>query len=126
MTVPNWRLEDDHKSVRVAFPTDPPVVLRFGIAGIGEILKNLGDFRGMMKPEVPLKIDNGQKVQPVRNPIWTIEPDAERGNSLLHIRDPRYGWLHYQLPHTEASKLGGLLQTQAETQVPGEPQDKAI
>jgi hypothetical protein len=109
MAGPNWKLEDDHRSVRVTFPTDPPVVLRFGIAGIEEILKNLGAYREVMKPEVPRKFATGQNVQAVPNPIWKIETDPERGDSVLHIRDPRYGWLHYVLPRAEASKLGGFL-----------------
>jgi hypothetical protein len=26
-------------------------------------------------------------------------------NSLLHIRDARFGWLHYAIPRAEARKL---------------------
>jgi hypothetical protein len=113
MAGPNWKLEDDNRSVRVTFPTDPPVVLKLGIAGIEEILKNLGEFRAAMKPEIPRKFAMGQKVQAVASPVWTIEPEVTRSDSLLHIRDPRYGWLHYQLSRAEALKLVEFLQAQA-------------
>jgi hypothetical protein len=40
------------------------------------------------------------------------------GNSLLHIRDPRYGWLHYWIPKGEAAKLAKALQAQVDAPPP--------
>lgn len=114
MAGPNWKLEEDLKHVSVTFPTDPPVRIQLDVAAVDDILKNLGAFRAAMQPEVPKSITLGQKVEAIPDPIWMCEPDLMHGHSLIHLRDPRFGWLHYLLPPHEAKKLGQLLQTQAE------------
>ena len=124
MKGPNWKLEGDYKSVTVTFPTDPPVVLKLDVADVEDMLRNLGEFRAAMKPEVPRVRPTG--MVPARpDPIWWSEPDAMQGHSLLHIRDDRYGWLHYLLPPNEAKKLGQLLQTQAVSQPHSPSRNKA-
>ena len=52
------------------------------------------------------------------------EPEMMLGNSVLHIRDPRYGWLHYVLSRKSARKLAGLLAAQADAP-PVSPPGKA-
>jgi hypothetical protein len=41
---------------------------------------------------------------------------------VLRIRDPRYGWLHYVVPHDTASRLAEALTTQADP--PPHPRSK--
>jgi len=41
------------------------------------------------------------------------------GNTLLHLRDPRFGWLHYMVPREEARKLARVLQAHVDTPPPG-------
>lgn len=113
-TGPVWTLEDDRKHVTVTFPTDPPVQLRLDVGAVEDMLRNLGEFRGGMLPEVPREYAFGQKVLAVPDPIWRTQPDAMLGNSLLHVRDPRFGWLHYLIPKLEALKLATFLKGQAE------------
>jgi hypothetical protein len=114
MAGPNWKLEDDYKTVTVTFPTDPPVVLQLDVAAIEDMLLTLGELRALMKPEIAKAFAVGQKVDAVPNPNWLTEPELMKDDSLFHIRDPRYGWLHYLFPRAEAMKLGQLLQKQAE------------
>lgn len=114
MSGPTWKLEEDGKNVTVTFPTDPPVALRLDADGVDDILRNLGEFRARMKPEFPPKHALGQKVGAIADPAWATEPDLMRGHSLLHLRDPRYGWLHYLLPPHEATKLATFLNKQVE------------
>jgi hypothetical protein len=114
MTGPNWKLEDDYQHVTLTLPTDPPTQVVFNTQTIDDMLQNLGEFRGHMRPEIPATFALGQVVQAISNPAWATEPDAMVGNTLLHIRDPRYGWLHYVIPHEEARKLVGLLQNQVD------------
>ena len=109
----NWKLEDDYETVTITFPTEPPTALKLDAKGVEEILKNLGEFRSHMKPEIAKDYALRQKVSAVPDPKWVSEPDALVGNSLLHIRDPRFGWLHYIIPREEARKLAGYLQNQA-------------
>jgi hypothetical protein len=113
MSGPNWKLDEDGKSVTLTFPTEPPVAFKLDHLQVDDLLRNLGIFRGSMKPEVPTEYALGQKVEAVPNPAWSTEPDLMMGDSLLHIRDPRFGWLHYLIPKGEAKKLAGFLQNQA-------------
>jgi hypothetical protein len=113
MSGPNWKLDEDGKTVTLTFPTEPPVALKLDAVQVDDLLRNLGIFRGSMKPEVPTKYALGLKVEAVPDPAWMTEPDLMLGDSLLHIRDPRFGWLHYLIPKTEAKKLAEFLQTQA-------------
>ena len=124
MTGPSWKLEDDLETVTISFPSNPPVALKYKHPEVAEMLQNLGEFRAMMKPEVPHKFAMGQKVLAIPDPAWVTEPDIMLGASLIHLRDPRFGWLHYLLPPHEARKLGEFLIKQADT-VPPVPPDSA-
>jgi len=121
---PNWNLEGDGETVTVTFPTSPIIKLKLGVKEIEELLRHLGNFRRLMKPEVPSLFAPGQKVMAVPDPAWATEVDAMVGSTLLHVRDPRYGWLHYVIPRDEARKLAGFLQTHADSLPPLRPQEK--
>ncbi len=125
MSGPNWRLEDDFKHVTLTLPTTPPTRIVLTTEKIDEMLLNLGMFRSNIKPEIPKAFTPGQLVKGIPNPAWKTESDAMLGNSLLHIRDPRFGWLHYMIPKDQARKLVSYLQKQADSappaQGPGKP-----
>ncbi len=121
----NWKLEDDLKTVTVTFPTNPPVALQLDAAGVDDLLLHLGEFRASMMPEFGRVFATGQKVGAVPDPVWATEPDMMQGHSLLHLRDPRFGWLHYLLPPHEAEKLGRILQTQVAIRPHSPPLSKA-
>jgi len=118
MTGPNWKLEDDLETVTLTLPTNPPATLRLKLADIEDMLAHLGDFRELMKPPVPATYAMGQVFDAVPNPAWVSEPELMQGNSALHIRDPRYGWLHYMLPREEAQRLASFLQKQVDAPHP--------
>lgn len=120
MKGPNWKLNDDLDTVTVTFPTEPPATLKLDAQGVEEILSNLGEFRALMKPEIPRDYALGQKSEAIPDPKWVTEPDALMGNSLLHIRDPRFGWLHYLIPKAAAQKLAEFLQNQITAPPPGQ------
>jgi hypothetical protein len=120
-----WTISEDLKTVTLTVPGNPPIALRFTVADVDDILKNLGGLRALMKPEFPRDYAGGQKVRCITDPIWASESDVLMGNSLLHIRDPRYGWLHYMLPKNEARKLGGYLLRLADKPAPGPSTGKA-
>lgn len=118
MSGPNWKLEDDLKTVTVTFPSNPPVAIQISVSELELMLENLGEFRALMQPEIPRSWPMGQKFEAVSDPMWVTEPEMMQGNSVVHIRDPRYGWLHYMIPREEAKKLAAYLQKQAETLPP--------
>ena len=77
-----------------------------------------------MKPEIPMTYAMGQKVAAIPDPAWVTEAELMQGNTVLHIRDPRYGWLYYMIPKEEARKLVGFLQAQVDAPFPEPQSDK--
>ena len=110
-----WNVNADG-TVTLTLPLDPPVALILKAADVIEIIKVLGDLRPQLQPPIladwPAVL---QKVDAVPDPRWFVEPELMQGNSLLHLRDPRFGWLHYMFPRHEAKKLAEYLVLQAET-----------
>jgi hypothetical protein len=113
---PTWVLSDDRKTVTAIFPTEPPVSLSMDARGLDGLLRNLAEVREAMAEQHPLDFALGQKVSALHNPRWVTEPDLMNWDSLVHLRHPGYGWLHFLIPKAEAAKLAGSLQAQAQTQ----------
>jgi hypothetical protein len=109
MAAPEWKLEEDNKTVTATFPTDPPTTMKFTTEEVEKIMKDLAELRWDMEPEVPDNFEEDEAGDPVEDPIWETAPDEDNRNMLLHICDPRYGWLHYALPNDEAEKLAEYL-----------------
>jgi hypothetical protein len=104
MSGPNWKLEDS-QTLTITFPSPPPVAIQWKAPMVDEHLQTLGKLRAGMRPEIPKTFAPGQLVGAVSDPAWVTEPDAMLGRTLLHIRDPRFGWLHYLIPKEKARKL---------------------
>ena len=117
MTVTNWHIEDDRKTVTITFPTTPLIALKWDTDVVSEHLGKLGEFRALMQPEVGTTWAPGQLFRAIIDPVWSTEPEVMEGNSVLHVRDPRFGWLHYVIPRHEARKLGEALIRQADQPV---------
>lgn len=107
----NWNLDDDQRHVTITF--DKSVnAMTLDVEEVVGIIANLGDFRVRMWPGEPKIYKLGQTVTVIPDPIWATEPDREHRDTLLHIRDPRFGWLHYLIPRDEARKLADYIQNQ--------------
>jgi hypothetical protein len=111
----NWHFNPEEGTVTVNFPTDPPSKLVLQTKDVEEMLKHLGNFRGQMSPQVPLEYDvSAPTVQAIPVPAWYSFPETMQGQSVLGLRDPRFGWLHYLLPKDHAKKLAMILNAQAD------------
>ena len=121
MDAPKWELAEDCKTLYLMIPTEPPVRIRWDTAGVETLQKSLGVFRERMQPKIPatFAVGQGLRVEAAINPGWSAEPEMLEGNSLLHIRDARFGWLHFVFPRAQAAKLGDALQRQAAAPMPG-------
>jgi len=124
LTGPTWNLNADG-TVTVAFPSEPPVGLVLPLDEVVQMLEKLGEYRELMQPPVAATYSPGQPVSAIPDPAWFVEGEMMQGQSLLHLRDPRFGWLHYLLPRNEAERLGRLLVEQAQAQLPGPVSGKA-
>ncbi len=113
-----WQLDDDRRHVTITFPTTPSVMLRWDAGTVEDTLEQLGNYRADMWPDVPSNFQLGQQVRAISNPRWATEPTLETGETLLHIRDPRFGWLHYVIPRDEARKLSNAIQNQVNAPPP--------
>jgi hypothetical protein len=112
---PKWNLATDRKSVTAKFLNDSSALLNVDTAGVEELQQALGQIRGNMIPEVSATLAQGEKISIVPNPVWVAVPAGTTGDSVLHFRDPRYGWVHYLIPKTEGAKLLTFLQKQIGT-----------
>lgn len=112
----NWNLDDDHRHVVVTFQTTPPTSLNMDIGEVEGVIAGLGLLRADMWPQVSKVYKLGQGIidDPVIDPSWGTEPAVinQGFHTILHIRDPRFGWLHYALPRDEARNLAALIQHQ--------------
>jgi hypothetical protein len=115
---PVWALSDNQRFVTVTFPTNPGVAIRFDVLNVEDMLANLGRFRAAMWPNVPATQPLGQAVEAITSPGWATEPEARQGDTLFHIRDPRFGWLHYVIPREEARRLADSIQHQVNAPPP--------
>ena len=104
-----WALSEDQQTVTLTFTLDPPVALRMGASTADSIMRNLGEYRAVMRPQVPTDLPADRRPKPIADPHWTMELVMMTGDLLLHLRDPRYGWLTYTIPRAEAHKLRGAL-----------------
>jgi hypothetical protein len=118
----NWHFNQDEGTVTVTFPTVPPVALVLHTKDVEELLKHLGNFRGQMSPPVALEYDvSSPTVQAIPGPAWYSFAESMLGQSVLAMRDPRFGWLHYLLPKEHAKKLATILNSQADQPIAPPP-----
>lgn len=103
----------DGTSVRITIPAEPPVSLDLDTAGIEALLRGFAEVRAKMKPPVPAGWEGGQMAAGVRSPGFVCEEEALQGGSLLHLRHPGLGWLHFAFPAEAARRLGAYLLRQA-------------
>ena len=115
---PTFSLDSDRRTVTVSFPTTLPDEMKLSVGQVDDLLRHLGEMRARMKPVVPPQWKTGQQFNALRRPRWAAEPEVMAGDSVLHIRDLRYGWLHYVFPREIARKLGRLLIAQADAPLP--------
>lgn len=111
--------EDGRLHISIAKPEENPLAL--DAAAVSRLIESLGELRAAMNPAVAEGWAPAQRVAVIPDPCWYTEPEMMQGNSLLHIRDARYGWLHYVIPKAEAKKLAEFLNRQATAPFPEVP-----
>ena len=106
----------DRTTVRIALPGEQPVALQLDTAGLEGLMRGLAEIRAEMQPAVPPQWATGQAAAGTRSPAFVCEAEALHGGSLLHLRHPGYGWLHFAFPAAVARKIGAFLVRQANTE----------
>jgi hypothetical protein len=114
---PFFGVASNRREAVLRLPGKPPVGM--SLEEVEAVLSKLGIMRGNMVPEVAATWRPGQLTKNVyRNPAWSIETDVLTGDAVLHLRDLRFGWLHYIFTRNEARKLGQALLAIADAPAP--------
>jgi|GEM_PF-3688202 len=103
---------EDQQTVDIGFkgaPDEGWYIATFKTLALDDLLGHLGLVRTTLKPGVSPDWDTGQSVGCYRNPAWRMEIEHLAGEAVLHLRDDRYGWLHYVIDKAEAAKLAAFL-----------------
>ena len=105
----SFTLSEDRKWVTISFPTEPPVHLQIDVEEVVMMIERLGYFRAQMPDGRPSEWPNTTLRGAGVDPRWVTGRDTVSGDTLLQMRDARYGWLAYLLPPKEAQALGEAL-----------------
>jgi len=97
------RLSKDRKRARLTFPN---ATFDLEVEGIKDLIALLGATRSAMLPEEPAGFVPPKSLHAIPEPGLTVERERLNGDVLLHLRDPRFGWLHYCLSRQLAERLG--------------------
>lgn len=79
--------------------------LQFNAATLDTFIAGLLAARERLTPAVPDRWALGQKCMALVDPHFGIELDMQTGGSLVHLRHPGLGWLHFVFPSGEAGML---------------------
>ena len=105
---------EDRKSVRVSLKDDAPPATDWSLTDVEMMLKALRSLRVLLEPGVHSEFPPRQRAEGVIEPNWSTEPELLTGRSILHLREPGYGWLHFVLPRADARRLAAELNAHAD------------
>jgi hypothetical protein len=91
--------------------------LKFDAALAERLIYELGWFRAALQPEVPQlpeAFPPGSPFRAERETTWATSLDAF-GDVVVHIRDPRFGWLNYVMSAETARAYGEKLIERADS-----------
>lgn len=80
----------------------------FNGAAVSQLIDAFGDARSKMQPEYASDVSK-DLINVVRQPTWRTTATALTPEPIVHLRDPRFGWLHYALSVESARRLGQSL-----------------
>jgi hypothetical protein len=76
---------------------------------IDALITKLAHFRAAMTPEIPRAAADPRDMTTVHDPLWILHAPSTAKDKLLLVRHPGFGWMMFQLPLSEAAKLGHAL-----------------
>jgi hypothetical protein len=103
-------LSENRRSLTITFPQTPTAT--FHAEAIDSLLTGLGQIRAQMWPPYSAHFPSGQTVTAIQDPVWQGETVQSSADMLFHIRDPRFGWLHYKLSPQMVGELIAALNDQ--------------
>lgn len=110
-------LSEDKKVLSVMWGQEMPFITCMSAEGAEIVINELALWRSEMLPDIPAKWES-KTVLAHRDVAWSLETDSLAGDSLLHLRHPHFGWLHFIFSKSEAKRIGELLLAQANAEPP--------
>jgi hypothetical protein len=117
-----WAVAEHRMSAELLLTAAAGLAVSFNASALEEHITDTGNVRAQIEPPVASDLVLGQVVAAVGSPVWKLEQEAHSGNVILHLRDPRFGWLHYVLGRDSSRSLAAQLLRYAET-VPEAPRE---
>jgi hypothetical protein len=89
-------VDDDRRSLLMQVG-DSSTFLEMNTSMVDETIEKLCFVRRAMLPEIPATWLAGRQepITALRDLPFTLETDSLNGDPLLHIKHPRFGWLHF-------------------------------
>lgn len=109
MAVVRLHHNPETQTVTLSDETNPAAVLEIDAAQLEQLLQGLGEMRTRIEPRVEAEWQPGRSVQAITNPRFSAEVPKDKDFTVLHLRDPRFGWLHYAVPLPECGRLAEFL-----------------
>lgn len=97
-------------------------IVKLEAADIDALIAELSQYRSTMAPEVPRQLAKSTNVAGIRDPMWILRAPPGSTDRVLLVRHPGLGWLMFQLPVAEATRLGHALLPHRSQHTADEPQ----
>ena len=115
---PALKISPDRTKLTVHFPptsTVPPVavVMECTTSQIDSLLRDLASVRAKMANEHPLQLRELHGMPGIVNPACRVAVDENTGETVISLRHPGLGWLHFVFSNDRAAELGRVIQAQA-------------
>lgn len=119
-------LEPDMQRVRFRINEYPSVDCRFDAAGVDALIARLGKVRAQMEPghnatKTPRPPRGAEYIAVEGNGVAITHNGAE---TILHLNDPRFGWLHFVMSKGKAGSVASYLAIEPARFAPPSPASK--
>ena len=104
--------------VMLTYAKAPAAVCIKSTAVVQSDIAVLGLARTRLLPAVPESWPGGLVAGCYRDPAYSIEHDALAGDVLIHLRDERFGWLHYIVTRDRALDFANRILAQLDAPPP--------
>jgi hypothetical protein len=104
--------------VMLTYAKAPAAVCIKSTAVVESDIAVLGLARTRLLPAVPESWPGGRVAGCYRDPAYSIEHDALAGDVLIHLRDERFGWLHYIVTRDRALDFANRILAQLDAPPP--------
>lgn len=98
------RLDEGRRTSTLMLPE--AFELKLDTETVESLIQALGGKRSLMLPKVPRESTGCDPIA-AENPRWAITSSTQAGQTVIRLRDPRYGWISFAF---DPDQLRGLIE----------------